>query len=181
MDIDLDVDPTPVADETTIPAPSAQIAPEASIDQEVIAPAIAVIVLPSPPVPPATSGVKNIEKSSVVLGAASGEVQTSPTSISVDASIEDAVVDGLKESLAKAAEFELRLRELASDAEMMKTKMHVSTYVSPLPTGCMCSVSEFFLIGFWRGHYLVHPLGVAPKAPSNYVKLFRVLCFRDFA
>src|SRR4051812_13834186 len=142
MDIDLDVDPTPAANETTFPAPSTQTAPEASTDQEVIMPIPAVIVLPAPPVPPATSGMKNAEKSSAVSATTSGEVQISPTSISVDASIEDVVVDGLKGSLAKASEIELRLRELASDAEMMKTKMHVSTYVSPLPTGCNCFASE---------------------------------------
>ena len=102
----------------------------------------AVIVLPAPPVPPATSGVKNVEKSSAA--ASLGEVQISPTSISIDASTEDAVVDGLKGSLAKASEIELRLRELVSDAEMMKTKMHVSTYVRPLPIGCNCFVSELF-------------------------------------
>ena len=148
MDVDLDVDPAPAADETAFPAPSAQPAPEASIDPEVIAPAPSVIILPAPSVPPATSGVKNIEKSSAVSAAASGEVQVPLASISFDASIEDTVVDGLKESLAKASEFELRLRELASDAGMMKTKMHVSTYVSPLPTGCNCCVSELFLLGF---------------------------------
>ena len=86
--------------------------------------------------------MKSIEKSSAA--AASEEVRISPTSISIDASIEDAVVDGFKGSLAKASEIELRLRELVSDAEMMKTKMHVSTYVSPLPTGCSCFDSELF-------------------------------------
>ena len=142
MDIDFDVDPAPAVDEATFPAPNPQTAPEVSVDQVVIAPAPAVIVLPAPPAPPVTSGVKNVEKSSAA--AASEEVQISPTSISIDASIEDAVVDGFKGSLAKASEIELRLRELVSDAEMMKTKMHVSTYVSPLPTGCNCSVSELF-------------------------------------
>src|SRR3954469_21423612 len=98
MDIDFDVDPTPVADETTIPATSTQTAPEASINEEIIEPAPAVIVLPAPPVPLETSGVKNIEKSPVISDAASGEVHTSPTLISVDVSIENAVVGGLKES-----------------------------------------------------------------------------------
>ena len=154
IDIDLDVDPTPAADETTIPAPGTQTAPEASIDQEVIAPAPAVIVLPAPPVPPATSGVENIEKSPIVSAVASGEAQIPPTSLSVDVSIENAVVGGLKESLAKASEFELRLRELASDAEMIKTKTHVSTYVSLPPTGCPNnSISEllfpFLTENFW--------------------------------
>ena len=50
-------------------------------------------------------------------------------------------MDGLKGSLAKASEIEVRLRELVSDAEVMKTNMHVSTYVSPVPTGCNCFVS----------------------------------------
>src|SRR4051812_29746725 len=134
MDINFDVDPTPVADKTTIPATGTQTAPKASINEEVITPAPAVIVLPGPPVPPETSGVKNIEKSPVIPTAASGEVQTSPPSISVDVSIENAVVRGLKESFAKASEFELMLREITSDAESLKTKMHVSTYVSPSPT-----------------------------------------------
>jgi hypothetical protein len=66
----------------------------------------------------------------------------SPASVSIDASIEDAVVDEFKGSLAKASEIELRLRELVSDAEMMKTKMHVSTYVSLSPTGCSPQGSE---------------------------------------
>ena len=105
MDIDFDVDPAPAADEATFPAPSAQTTPEVSADQEVVAPAPAVIVLPAPPAPAATSGVKNVEKSSAA--AASGEVQISPTSISVDASIEYAVVDGFKGSLAKASEIEV--------------------------------------------------------------------------
>ena len=77
MEIDLDVDPTPATDGTTFHAPSTQTTPEASIDQEVIAPAPAVIVLPAPLVPPATSGVKNAKKSSTVSVAASGEVNFS--------------------------------------------------------------------------------------------------------
>src|SRR4051812_9428485 len=109
MDIDFDVDPIPAADETTIPATSTQTAPKASINEEIIAPAPTVIVLPAPPVPPETSRVKNIEKSPVIPATTSGEVQTSPPSISVDVSIENAAVGGLKESFAKASEFELRL------------------------------------------------------------------------
>src|SRR4051812_47654682 len=109
MDIDFDVDPTPAADETTIPATSAQTAPEASINEEVITPAPSVIVLPAPSVPPEISGVKNIEESPVIPTVASREVHTSPSSISVDVSIENAIVRGLKEYFAKASEFELRL------------------------------------------------------------------------
>ena len=142
MDIDFDVDPAPAADEATFPVPSAQTASEVSVDQEVIAPAPAVIVLPAPPAPPVTSGVKNVGK--ISAAAASGEVKISPTSISIDASIEDAVVDGLKGSLAKASEIELRLRELVSDSEMMKTNMHVSTYVSPLSVRCNFFIFELF-------------------------------------
>ena len=164
MDIDFVVDPTPAVNETTIPATSTQTAPEASINQEVIAPAPAVIVLPAPPVPPATSGVKNIEKSPIVSAAASGEALIPPTSISVHASIENAAVGGLKESLAKASAFELRLRELASDAEMMKTKMHVSTYVSPPPTRCSNnSISELCLCKLPVGALLSAPTGCSPQ------------------
>src|SRR3954469_12999302 len=147
MDIDFDLDPTPAADETTIPATSTQTAPETSINEEVITPAPAVIVLPAPPVPPETSGVKNIEKSPVIPTVASGEVRTSPPSISVDVSVENAIVRGLKESFAKASDLELRLREIASDAESLKTKMHVSTYVSFSPTECPNnSISESFFV-----------------------------------
>ena len=95
---------------------------------------------------------------------ASGEAQIPPTSISVDASIENAVVGGLKESLAKASEFELRLRELASDAEMMKTKMHVSTYVSPPPSGCPNnSISELCFCKLPVGALLSAPTGCSPQ------------------
>ena len=61
--------------------------------------------------------------------------QTPSASISIDASLEDSVVGGFKGALAKASDLELRLRELASDAEVMKTQMHVSTYVSLLSDG----------------------------------------------
>ena len=142
VDFDFDVDPAPAVDEVTFTAPSTQTAPEVSADPRVAAAAPAVIVLPAPPAPPAALGVRNDEKSSTA--AASGEVPISPASISVEASIEDAVVDGFKGSLAKASEIELRLRELVSDAEVMKTKMHVSTYVSSLPTRCNFFVSELF-------------------------------------
>ena len=117
----------------------------------------AVIVLPAPPVPPATSGVKNVEKSSAA--ASLGEVQISPTSISVDASIEDSVVDGFKGSLAKASKIELRLRELVSDAEMMKTQMHVSTYVSLLSMLQLLH-PRAVLIDFQGEYFLVYPVGV---------------------
>ena len=50
--------------------------------------------------------------------------------IPVGAGVESVVVGGLKESLVRATQFELRLRELASEAELVKSNMHVSTYVS---------------------------------------------------
>src|ERR1041385_2426721 len=50
--------------------------------------------------------------------------------IPVETPVESAVVGGLKESLVRATQFELRLRELASEAELVKLNMHVSTYVS---------------------------------------------------
>ena len=135
VDFDFDIDPIPAMDEPTFPAPSAQTTPEVSANQEVVAPAPAVIVLPAPPVPPAASGVENVVKSSAA--AASEGVQISPASVSVDASIEDSVVDGFKGALVKASDIELRLREMVSDAGMMKTQMHVSTYVSPLSDECI--------------------------------------------
>src|SRR3954471_9889889 len=51
-------------------------------------------------------------------------------SILVGAPVESTVVGGLKESLVRVTQFELRLRELASEAELVKSTMHVSTYVS---------------------------------------------------
>src|ERR1041385_9219687 len=50
--------------------------------------------------------------------------------IPVGAPVESAIIGGLKESLVKATQFELRLRDLASEAELVKSNMHVSTYVS---------------------------------------------------
>ena len=115
-------------------------------------------------------------------------------------------MEGFKETLAKASGIELRLRELVSDAGMMKNQMHVSTYVSSLsmlqllhpravlidfqgehflvyPVGVACvraahSSDEKCLVIFHWGHFLVHPVGVAPKAPSNFLKLVGVLCCR---
>ena len=52
------------------------------------------------------------------------------SSIPVDTSGEGVVVSGLNNSLLMASQFELRLRELSSQAEVIKTNMHVSTYVS---------------------------------------------------
>ena len=48
LDMDFDVDPAPAVDEATFPAAGAQTALEVTIDQEVVAPAPTVIILPSP-------------------------------------------------------------------------------------------------------------------------------------
>ena len=101
MDIDFVIDPTPVVNETTTPVTATSTAPEASITPEAT-----VIILPALPVPPEASREKNLENSPVTSAAASGEVQTPPISISVDVSVENAVVEGLKESLTKTSEFE---------------------------------------------------------------------------
>ena len=55
---------------------------------------------------------------------------------------EGAMISNLKNSLQMASEFESRLRDLTSQAKAMKTNMHVSTYVSFLPTGCSPQGSE---------------------------------------
>ena len=52
------------------------------------------------------------------------------SSASLATSGEGAVISNLKNSFRMASEFESRLRELSSQAEVMKTNMHVSTYVS---------------------------------------------------
>ena len=117
--------------------------------------------MPAPPVPPATSGAENVEKNSAAT--VSEEVQISPASVSVDASIEDSVVDGFKGSLVKASEIELRLHELVSDAGMMKTQMHVSTYVSPLPVGCILLCLRVVLIDFQWEHYFSVTSGCSPQ------------------
>src|SRR4051812_36611431 len=116
MDIDFVVDPTPVMNETTTPVTATLTAPEATATRGDIAPEPIVVDSPAPPIPPEASGEKNIEKSHVVSVAALEEAQTSSIPISVDVFVENAVVGGLKESLAKSSEFELRLRELSSDS-----------------------------------------------------------------
>ena len=68
------------------------------------------------------------------------------SSASLAMSGEGTVISNLKNSLLMASEFESRLRDLTSQAEVMKTNMHVSTYVSILPTGC------------------------SPKAPTDFLK-----------
>ena len=100
----------------------------------------------APPIPPEASVEKVIEKNPVAPAAAPEKELASSIPISIDVPVEDAIVGGLKESLAKASQFELRLRDLASDAELLKTTMHVSTFVSSSPTGCPNDyLSELYL------------------------------------
>ena len=123
VDFDFDLDPSPAADGTTSPVLNAPVAPESSAHQEAAVLAPAVIVLPAPPVPPAAAATEG--------------GQTPPVAISVDTPVEDSVVEGFKGALVKASDLELRLRELASDAGLLKTQMHVSTYVSLLSAECI--------------------------------------------
>ena len=64
---------------------------------------------------------------------ASEPISAPLSSASLAMSGEGAVISNLKNSLLMASEFESRLRDLTSQAEAMKTNMHVSTYVSFLP------------------------------------------------
>ena len=98
------------------------------------------------PFPPKLRG-ENVEKNPSASAAAPENVSTSSIPDSVDIPVESAIVGGLKESLAKASQFEMRLRDLTSDAELLKTTMHVSTYVSSSPTGCPnnCLLESYFM------------------------------------
>ena len=127
VDFDFDLDPSPAADGSTSPVLTAS---ESSAHPETSVLAPAVIVLPAAPVPPVASGAEDVAKSSAPAGAEGGRAP--PAAMSVDTPVEESVVAGFKGALVKATDLELRLRELASDAELMKTQMHVSTYVSPL-------------------------------------------------
>src|ERR1041385_1656737 len=71
-----------------------------------------------------------VKETPVASAAARGDEPASSGAIPVRAPVESAIIGGLKESLVKATQFELWLRELASDAELVKSNMHVSTYVS---------------------------------------------------
>ena len=130
MDFDFDLDPSPATDGTASPALNAPIASELPAHQETAALAPAVIVLPAPPVLLAASGTEDVAKSTTTAATEGG--QTSPAAMSVDIPLGDSVVDGFKGALGMASDLELRLRGLASDAGLMKTQMHVSTYVSLL-------------------------------------------------
>ena len=135
----MDVDPAPAVTEPAAPVVTELAAPEATILEEDVPPEADRVVVDdssAPPVPPKAPVGKVIEKSLVAPAAVQGKAPTSSIPTSVDIPAEDAIVGGLKESLAKASQFELCLRDLASEAESLKTNMHVSTYVSFPPTGC---------------------------------------------
>src|SRR3954463_11337549 len=68
-----------------------------------------------------------VKETPVASAAVRRSEPASSGAIPVGAPVESAVIGGLKESLVKATQFELRLRELASEAELVKSNMHVST------------------------------------------------------
>src|ERR1041385_1392315 len=117
MDIDSAAGPTRIVTE---------LAATETAPPEVIVPGGAVSSSDVPDVP-AGEDVKEIPVAPV---ATQGGRPAVSTSIPVGAPVESAIIGGLKESLVKATQFELRLRELASEAELVKSNMHVSTYVS---------------------------------------------------
>src|SRR4051812_23146920 len=68
-----------------------------------------------------------VKETPFASAAARGGEPAISVAIPVGAQVESTVVGGLKESLVRATRFELRLRELASEAELVKSNMHVST------------------------------------------------------
>ena len=127
----MDIDASFIAAQTT----HDQAAPELPIISEDILTETTCPVntdLPDPSFPP-----KNIAQKRA------RETAPTPSSpIPATTSIEGAIVSGLKDSLVIASQSESRLRELSTQAEVMKTNMHVSTYVSSSPTGFYCQNSK---------------------------------------
>jgi len=96
---------------------------------------------PEPTILTPTAAVDDLSASPVLpeVHASTTAHETAPASsspIPATIPIENAIVSGLKDSLLKVSQFESRLRELASEAELMKANMHVSTYVSFSSTRC---------------------------------------------
>ena len=148
----MDVDPAPAVTEPAAPVVTESAAPEATVLEEDVPPEadrVVVVDSSSPPVPPKAPMGKVIEKSPFASAAVQGKAPTSSIPISIDIPVEDAIVGGLKESLAKASQFELRLRDLASEAESLKTNMHVSTYVSFPLSGCS---NNFHFLSYFYCH-----------------------------
>ena len=115
----MDVD----APSTTNQAIHDQVAPEQPVISEAVPtePTYPVNTsLPDPAVLPEVAAQENVsEPASAPLSSAS-----------VSTFAEGDVVSSLKNSLLMASQFESRLRELSSQAKLIKTNMHVSTYVS---------------------------------------------------
>src|SRR4051812_36273833 len=110
----MDVDPAPAVTEPAAPA--------ATILEEDVPPEADRVVDDSsdPPVPPKAPVGKVVEKSPVAPSVVQGKAPASSIPISVNIPVEDAIVGGLKEYLANASQFELCLRDLASEAESLK-------------------------------------------------------------
>src|ERR1041385_3409716 len=123
MDVDSTADPTRIVAESA----AAGVTPP-----EVIVPEGTVLSGSGSRAAPADAPAGEAVKETPARG---GEPAIS-VAIPVGTPVESVVVGGLKESLVRATQFELRLRELASEAELVKSNMHVSTYVSFLPSGC---------------------------------------------
>ena len=122
MDVDSTADPTRIVAESAAAGvtPPEVIVPEGTVLSGSGSRAAA-------PDAPAGEAVK---ETPVASAAVRGSEPASSGAIPVGAPVESAIIGGLKESLVKATQFELRLRELASKAELVKSNMHVSTYVS---------------------------------------------------
>ena len=109
--------------EQPVPDPSA--APEAAAEE---IPSQEVAPEANTPLPDPAS-MPEVQESAAPEGA-SEPASTPLSSASLATSGEGAMISSLKNSFQMASEFESRLRELSSQAEVMKKNMHVSTYVS---------------------------------------------------
>src|ERR1041385_9158199 len=111
MDIDSSAGPTRIATElaaTGVAPPEVIIRPAAS-------------GLPASSAAPEDPAEKAAERTSTIPATAQGDGPASSASIPVGTPVEGAIIGGLKESLVKATQFDLRLRELASEAELVKS------------------------------------------------------------
>src|ERR1041385_5472810 len=141
MDVDSSAGPTRIATE---PAGTGVSPPEVIILGAEVSPGPgrpAAFILLSPSVAPEAPIERFVKEAFVIPATTQEDEPAASASIPVSTPIESAIIGGLKESLVKATQFELHLHELASEAELVKSNMHVSTYVSFLPSGCR---SDFF-------------------------------------
>ena len=104
-------------------------------------------------------------------GDAQETVPTSSTTLPATTPPKDVVVSRLKESLVVASQFEAHLRELTTQAEVMKENMQVSTYVSISPTGCCFRNTELEPFGILDNfcRYLIVPVGALLSAPTRCI------------